>query len=157
MTLSHHSFLPSYVTLHWVSVIRSLSYYVFLHMAVHLSKLCLSIQAVWAARESWLIWARSHPESSFRACGPYLHIFHHLVWDLSLCGDVRCGRVNPLIFQRPFHNLQSHAGGLSSFRNDRTWMSHFFFPPTFLHKDMWFQRKPRLRTSFTVRAHKPLS
>lgn len=107
-------------------------------MPVHLSKLCFSIQAVHVARESWLIWAGKHPESSFRACGPYLHIFHHLVCCLSRHGDVCYWRVSPLIFQRPFHNL---VGGLRSFGNDRTGIVPYY---TFSLKDRLFANQKKM-------------
>lgn len=49
----------------------------------------------------------------------YLHISRHLVWSLSRHGNVCYWRVNPLVFLRHFHNLQSHVGGLRSFTHDR--------------------------------------
>lgn len=152
-------FSPSYVTLYCVSVTGSSSWLsVFLHMPVHLSKLCFSIQAVCAVRESWLIWARSHPESSFRACGPYLHIFRHLVWDLSQRGDVCYWRVNPLIFQRPFHNPQSHVVGLRSFKKWQDEDSPFFFvlpPCVSYHMHAYLESHVISHTALKMECSKP--
>lgn len=53
-----------------------------------------------------------------------MHILHHLAWKLSWHWDICHLSVNPLIFQRPLHNLQSHAGGLRSFSNDRMRILH---------------------------------